>query len=113
MSRQLQATLKRLRELRQLEAMSEDRAPQPWVFLSPEGQRWDERNLRRGWYRCLEAAGIRQVRFHDLRYTFVSLLIRQGAHPKYIQEQGRPSQHPSYDGYLWAFVSEPESRMGE
>jgi hypothetical protein len=26
----------------------------PWVFLSPERQRLDERNLRRGWYRCLE-----------------------------------------------------------
>ena len=72
MSRQLQAALKRLKELHQLEAMSEGKPVQPWVFLSPEGRRWDERNLRRGWDRCLEAAGIREVRFHDLRHTFVS-----------------------------------------
>ena len=27
------------------------------------------------------------VRLHDLRHTFASQLIEQGAHPKYIQEQ--------------------------
>jgi Phage integrase family len=31
---------------------------------------------------------LRLIRFHDLRHTFVSLLIEKGAHPKYIQEQG-------------------------
>jgi hypothetical protein len=59
----------------------------PWVFLSTKGHRWDERNLRRSWYHCLDRSGIRKVRFHDLRHTFVSLLIQKGANPKYIQEQ--------------------------
>ncbi|MGZ8386512.1 MAG: tyrosine-type recombinase/integrase [Nitrospira sp.] len=71
-----------------------------WVFLSPEGLRWDERNLRRKWYRCLEHAGIREVRFHDLRHTFVSLLINKGTHPKYIQEQaGHSSIQVTMDTY--------------
>src|SRR5262249_6029180 len=55
--------------------------------LSPTGLRLNERKLRRVWYRCLKKAGLRTVRFHDLRHTFVSLLIQKGAHPKYIQEQ--------------------------
>jgi integrase len=77
---------------------------EPSVFLSPEGLRWDERNLRRGWYRCLEQAEIRCVRFHDPRHTFISLLIEQGAHPKYIQEQaGHSSSQVTMDtsGHLF------------
>jgi hypothetical protein len=47
----------------------------------------DDRNLRRGWHRCLEKAGIRSVRFHDLRHTFVSQLIATGAPSKYVTVQ--------------------------
>lgn len=107
MSRQLQDELKRLKEIRQLEAMSTGAELPPWVFLSPERQRWDARNLRRGWYRCLEKAGMRAVRFHDLRHTFVSLLIQQGAHPKYIHEQaGHSSSQVTMDTYGHLFPSQ-------
>jgi integrase len=40
----------------------------------------------------LKLAGLRQIRFHDLRHTFTTLLIDQGESPKYIQVQLR---HPS------------------
>jgi integrase len=106
MSSQLQSVLRRLREIRELEAMATNEAVLPWVFLSPERQRLDERNLRRGWYRCLERAGIRKVRFHDLRHSFISLLIEQGAHPKYIQEQaGHSSIQVTMDTYGHLFPS--------
>ncbi len=100
LSQQLDDTLKRLREIRQLEAMAKGTDVAASVFLSPEGKRWDERNLRRSWYRCLEKAEIRKIRFHDLRHTFVSLLIQHGAHPKYIQEQaGHSSIQVTMDTY--------------
>jgi len=52
------------------------------------------------WYACLEASGIRRIRFHDLRHTYASLLIEQGAHPKYIQEQmGHSSIKVTMDTY--------------
>lgn len=106
MSNQLHSVLKRLREIRELEAMARNEPMLPWVFLSPERQRLDERNLRRGWYRCLERAGIRKVRFHDLRHSFISLLIEQGAHPKYIQEQaGHSSIQVTMDTYGHLFPS--------
>ncbi|MEP7152878.1 MAG: site-specific integrase [Nitrospira sp.] len=90
-----------------LEAMDKGTEVAAWVFLSPEGVRWDDRNLRRGWYRCLEKADIRKVRFHDLRHTFVSLLIKQGAHPKYIQEQaGHSSIQVTMDTYGHLFRSQ-------
>ena len=56
MSQQLHDTLKRLKEVSQLEAMSKGQEVQPYAFISPEGKRWDERNLRRAWYLCLEKA---------------------------------------------------------
>ncbi len=85
-----------------------------WVFLSPEGIRWDERNLRRGWYRLLSQAGIRRVRFHDLRHTWVSLLIQKGAHAKYIQEQaGHSSIQVTMDTYGHLFPSGNREFMGK
>ncbi len=104
MSPQLQATLQRLKELRQIEAMNQGRQISPWVFLSPEGQRWDDRNLRRAYYRCLERAEMREVRFHDLRHTYASLMGAQGAPPKYVQEQlGHSSIQVTMDIYSHLF----------
>jgi integrase len=87
LSPQLLTVLQRQKEIRQLQAMDTAVEMLPFVFLSPEGGQLEERNIRRAWYRCLDRAGVREVRFHDLRHTFASQLIDQGAHPKYIQEQ--------------------------
>ncbi len=104
LSPQLLGTLARLKEIRDLESMSQARIPEPWVYLSPEGQRWDDRNLRRAFYRCLEKAGIREVRFHDLRHTYASLMAEAGAPPKYVQEQlGHSSIQVTMDIYLHLF----------
>ena len=43
--------------------------------------------LRRGFYPALRRAGLRHIRFHDMRHTYASLLIENGEHPKYIQTQ--------------------------
>lgn len=104
LSPQVLAALQRVKEIRQLHAMSQGEALSPWVFLSPEGMRWDERNLRRGFYRCLDAAGIRQVRFHDLRHTYASLMAEAGAPPKYVQKQlGHSSFQVTMDIYSHLF----------
>ncbi len=87
LSPQLVQELKRLKEIRQLSAMASGKPMSEWVFLSPKGCRWDDANLKHTWKRCQEASGLRQIRFHDLRHTFASLLIDQGAHGKYVQEQ--------------------------
>ncbi len=104
MSHQLQETLHALKEVRQLEAMSKGQDMVPWVFVSPTVTRWDNRNLRRGWSRCLEAAGIRHIRFHDLRHTYASTLAQQGVSPKYVQAQlGHSSIQVTMDVYSHLF----------
>ena len=62
----------------------------------------DPDNLtKNSWPQLLRAAGVREsVRLHDLRHTFCSLLLAQGASPKYIQSQlGHSSIMVTMDRY--------------
>jgi len=106
MSAQLGETLQTLKETRSLEASMHGKIMPQWVFVTPSWSRWDEGNLRRAFYQSLEGAGLRRVRVHDLRHTYASLLIEQGAHPKYIQEQmGHSSIQVTMDIYGHLFPS--------
>ncbi len=58
------------------------------IFVRPNGRQLDPNDLRRQiLYPALDLAGIRRVRFHDLRHTFASLLIQQGEDLPYIRDQ--------------------------
>ena len=49
---------------------------------------------------ALEKAGLRRFRFHDLRHTFGSLLIQDGASLAYVKEQmGHSSIQITVDTY--------------
>lgn len=71
------------------------------VFPNDEGKPIDNNNLvRRNFEPALRRAGLRKIRFHDLRHGFASLLIEQGEHPKYIQAQmGHSSINVTMDTY--------------
>ncbi|NLD38803.1 MAG: site-specific integrase [Desulfatiglans sp.] len=71
------------------------------VFSNEEGMPIDKNNLVKRYYEpALRRAGLRRIRFHDLRHTFASLLIDQGEHPKYIQNQlGHSSINVTMDVY--------------
>jgi integrase len=49
------------------------------VFPSPTGHYTDSSALRRRFKEALARAGLRQLRFHDLRHTFASLAINVGS----------------------------------
>ena len=55
------------------------------VFPAKTGGPMDPNNLDTAFHRDLAAAGLPEVRFHDLRHTHASLLIAAGVHPKAIQ----------------------------
>ena len=58
------------------------------VFPSQAGTVLDPANLvRRYFLPCVEKSGLRRIRFHDLRHTFGSLLIQDGAPLPYVKEQ--------------------------
>ncbi|MDP8931375.1 MAG: site-specific integrase, partial [Actinomycetota bacterium] len=71
------------------------------VFPSPLGEPLRRSDFtRRVWAPATEALGLDGLRFHDLRHTAVALAIRQGAHPKAIQERmGHSSVTVTLDRY--------------
>ena len=49
------------------------------LFYNKTGSLIDPANLRkRVFYKCLEKAGLRQIRIHDLRHTYATLRIQAG-----------------------------------
>ena len=59
-----------------------------WVFLNESGVPLNETHWRRGVFnKALEMAELRRIRTHDLRHTFVSLLIQAGESLAYIRDQ--------------------------
>ena len=58
-----------------------------WTFASNAGTPLDDANIRHMFYRVLTKAGLRRIRFHDLRHTYASLLIQQGESLAYVKEQ--------------------------
>ena len=48
----------------------------------------------------LKMAGLRKVRFHDLRHSYASALISKGENPKFVQRQlGHSSIQITMDTY--------------
>jgi integrase len=90
LSRELRRTLLELRDKRMLEAMMAGRGSiaNDLVFPSKAGTVVDPSNLfHYHFLPCLEHAGLRRFRFHDLRHAFGSLLIQDCASLAYVRDQ--------------------------
>lgn len=56
------------------------------VFARANGKPLHGSNVTREFQRMLERAGLRRLRFHDMRHACASLLIAQGVHPRVVME---------------------------
>ncbi|MBA4863259.1 site-specific integrase [Streptomyces sp. PSKA54] len=57
-----------------------------YVFTTPTGRPIDPTNLTRTFSTLLRNAGLRRIRFHDLRHTAATLLLEQGVELVVIKE---------------------------
>lgn len=51
------------------------------------GSPMEQNYIRRVFKRGLKKAGLREIRIHDMRHTYASLLLSQGVSPVYVKEQ--------------------------
>jgi integrase len=71
-----------------------------WLFQTPVETQLDPSHLRKAFNKILVDAGLRRVRFHDLRHTFASLLLQNGESLTYVKEQmGHSSIQVTVDIY--------------
>ena len=56
------------------------------VFPGADGEPWWPSNFARASRRVFKKAGL-SSRLHDLRHTHATMLLRQGVHPKVVQER--------------------------
>lgn len=103
LSRDLRRELISLRDRHLLDAFLKGKTDigDQLVFPSPEGAIIDPDNLyHRLFLPVLAKAGVRKIRLHDLRHTFGSLLIQNGASVVYVKEQmGHSSIQVTVDTY--------------
>jgi integrase len=57
------------------------------IFASTIGTPTELRNLFREFKSIAAAAGLPEIRFHDLRHTAATLMLSQNIHPKVVQER--------------------------
>ena len=86
--------------LRDHRVASRFKQSEDYVFSSTRRTALEGRNVSRMFTATLKRAGLPPIRFHDLRHTFASLLIANGAHVKFISEQlGHASSQITLDRY--------------
>lgn len=57
------------------------------VFSTLEGKPYRPETISRAFVNLAVKVGIKKIRFHDARHTHASLMLKQGIHPKIVQER--------------------------
>ena len=71
-----------------------------FVFSTLEGKPLRPNTVSRAWTMLATRAGLRAIRLHDARHTHASLMLKQGVHPKIVQERlGHGSIQVTLDTY--------------
>ena len=57
------------------------------VFCTLEGKPLRPNSVTRAWSMLATRCGLKGIRLHDARHTHPSLMLKQGVHPKIVQER--------------------------
>lgn len=70
------------------------------VFGTLEGKPLRPNTITRAWTTLATRSSVKVIRFHDARHTHASLMLKQGIHPKIVQERlGHASIQMTLDTY--------------
>jgi integrase len=79
--------LRALRARVSAEAMRDGKRPSEWVFATGEGGPYRKANLHVAFKAAIRRAGVKEIRFHDLRHTKATLALARGGDIKQLQEE--------------------------
>ena len=92
--------LRDLHTRRKREALTAGTGEPMAVIFHRKGKHFHQNSIRHIFKRVLKKAGLRKIRFHDIRHTYISLLISSGAKLNYVMEQaGHHSIRMTVDRY--------------
>jgi integrase len=70
------------------------------VFSDIDGKPFLPNTVTHNWIKLVRRTGIKPIRLHDARHTHASLMLKQGIHPKIVQERlGHASIQITLDTY--------------
>jgi integrase len=70
------------------------------IFSDKEGRPMLPDRVTHAWIKLVRQTGLRGIRLHDARHTHASLMLKQGVHPKVVQERlGHASIQITLDTY--------------
>jgi len=70
------------------------------VFSTIQGEPIRPNTVTRAWHTLAQRAGVKVIRLHDARHAHASILLKQGIHPKVVQERlGHASIEMTLDLY--------------
>jgi len=52
-----------------------------------DGSPWDPNSLSSAFAKLIRSSGLPAIRFHDLRHSHATLLLKHGIHPKIVSER--------------------------
>jgi len=58
-----------------------------YVFCHADGSPLLPNSVSHGWLKLVRKTGLKPIRLHDARHSHASLLLKQGIHPKVVQER--------------------------
>jgi integrase len=58
-----------------------------FVFCAIDGKPFLPNSITHAWIKLVRKCGLKGIRLHDARHSHASLLLKQGVHPKVVQER--------------------------
>lgn len=100
MSNQLAETLRKHHVSSKAEGLAMGKGGALETIFKRGGKQMEQHYIRRVFIRILGKAGLREIRLHDIRHTYASLLLTDGVTPVYVKEQlGHSSIQMTVDIY--------------
>ncbi len=70
------------------------------VFSKPDGKPFLPNTVTHAWIKLVKRTGLNPIRLHDARHSHASIMLKQGTHPKVVQERlGHASIQITLDTY--------------